>query len=129
MRTSAKGARQYTDEAEQAFDSLMYDKDYLELTDCEKLLAALYLARDVCLSVQIGKHQCETCTRTTYNDWKGYQLRQIYDGVVKRLRTATKETERAIETGWKPFRPQSYLDERFGEIEDASDSEDDAEPP
>ena len=109
-----KGVGSYDERADDAFDALM-EKDYLDLTDVEKLLAALVLVRDVTTSVSIGSHRCESCTRQTYEDWKGYQVKQVYKGLVSKLRNTIHTTEKALGEGWEPKRPDWYLDERQGD--------------
>ena len=116
-RDLKRGVGSYDERAEEAFDALM-EKDYLALTDVEKLLAALVLVRDVYHSVHIGSHRCESCTRQTYEDWKGYQVKQIYKGLVSKLRNTVHTTEETLGGGWKPRRPDWYLDARQGSREE-----------
>ena len=112
-RDLKKGVDSYDERADDAFESLV-EKDYLALTDVEKLLAALALVRDVYLAVHVGSHRCESCTRQTYEDWTGHQMKQVYKGLVNKLRNAISTTETALGGGWKPHRPDWYLDERQG---------------
>jgi len=109
-----KGVGSYDERADDAFDALM-EKDYLDLTDVEKLLAALVLVRDVYLAVHTGSHRCECCTRQTYEDWDGHQVKQVYKGLVNKLRNTIHTTEKALGEGWEPRRPDWYLDARQGD--------------
>jgi hypothetical protein len=93
-------------------------QDYLTLTDVEKLLAALALVRDVYHAVHAGAHRCDSCTRKTYEDWAGHQIKQVYKGLVNRLRNTISSTEKAIGEGWEPRRPDWYLDDRQGSEEE-----------
>lgn len=112
-RDLKKGVGSYDERADDAFDDLV-DKDYLTLTDVEKLLVSLALVRDVYRAVHVGSHRCESCTRQTYEDWTGHQMKQVYKGLVNKLRNAISTTETALGGGWKPHRPDWYLDERQG---------------
>jgi hypothetical protein len=112
-RSLKKGVGSYDERADDAFEDLA-NKDYLSLTDVEKLLAALALVRDVSHAVHVGSHRCDSCTRQTYEDWKGHQIKQVYKGLVSKLRNAISTTETALGEGWKPRRPDWYYDDRQG---------------
>tara|TARA_Y100000034_G_scaffold116180_1_gene154192 strand:- start:1194 stop:1520 length:327 start_codon:yes stop_codon:yes gene_type:complete len=93
MGRSARGAPLYDVEAKEAFQGLLDDLGTDELSNAEKLLAALSLVREVRRDTRPGAHRCDSCERITYDDWGARQLHQVYSGLVSKLRYAVEVTE------------------------------------